>query len=487
MPLTDFFTQNIVGIFFLYGLAFFSMGLAVWLESGRSSELAFAQALRPLAGFGILHGAHEWLEMSQKVAAIGCEGYVSPLWIEIIRLVLLVVSFLLLTVFGVCLIRSERNALRRYCALAVIPSIVWLLAVIGVRVWMQPSLSEWLTAADVLSRYLIAIPGALIASIALIRQQRAFRERGMERFGRDLLWAAIAFLWYGVAGQIFTRRSIVFPSTIFNSDLFLSVFGFPVQLLRAATASMVAIFVIRALRAFDQERQQTLAVANEARLKLQQEMLHRVVAAQEAERQRIARELHDETSQTLTALAMGLKGVEQIMQADPARAQRQLDNLKKMASDSMDSLRRFIADLRPFQLDDLGLVAALRWYVDEFRQRVPISVVMNVQGTRRRLSPQLETVLFRVTQEALTNVARHAQAQHAVVSLIFSEHQVELTVIDDGRGFVAEEVLGATAQRRAWGLLGIRERATLVGGTWQIKSHPGQGTEITIVVPDLEK
>ncbi len=675
MPSSNFFAQHIVPIFFLYGLAFFSMGLAVSLESGRASELRFARALRPLAGFGILHGIHEWFEMFQKMAAQMPGGYVAPVGVELIRLTLLAFSFLLLATFGACLIRREGSLPRHgICPVATILALIWLLGILAVRVGLRPSLREWLVAADVLSRYLIAVPGSLIASWGLVLQQRAFREGGMARFGRDLLWAAVAFFWYGSIGQVFAHPSIVFPSTVLNSELFLSVFGFPVQLLRAAMASLVAIFVIRALRAFELERQRVLAAAHEARLKAQQEaleaqqrvqketkrlyqelqevaqelsmlydlsrilastldlgtmlnaaarkiatslegidgcmillrqdgldrievmtadglieevararaeaaaqcavqygrvcwgsdegcratigghvvalplatgqsqivgslavwaqphrpsltaddlpllstiagqvsiavenaqlyqaaqerevlrgeMLHRVVAAQEAERQRIARELHDETSQALTALAMGLKGVEQTVLADPVRAQQQLSELRSLAVNSLDTLRRLIADLRPSQLDDLGLIAALRWYVDEFRQRTAICVEMNVAGPRRRLSPQVETVLFRVAQEALTNVARHAQASHVRVSLAFTSNQVQLAVADDGRGFSLEQVLGAAApplgrrERRAWGLLGMQERAALVGGTYQIRSQPGQGTEIAITVP----
>lgn len=478
-----FFGEHIVLIFFLYGLAFFSMGLAVWLESGRASQLEFARALRPLAGFGIAHGAHEWLEMFQKMAERGANGYLPALWFEAVRVLLLVSSFWLLASFGACLLRRQRGATPRICPVAATLTLLWAVSIAFAYLRLHPSPLEWLAMGDALSRYLIAMPGGVIACLALVRQQQLLRGRGMERFGRDLLWAAIAFFWYGVVGQAVVRRTPLFPSSILNSEAFLALLGFPVQLLRASMACLIAIFIIRALRAFDLERQQRLAEANAARVRVQQEMLHRVVNAQEAERQRIARELHDETSQTLTALSLGLKGIEQTIATDPARAQRQLAELKKAATDALDALHRCIADLRPPQLDDLGLIAALRWYVDDFQERAGLSVTLTISGARRRLSPEIETMLFRVTQEALSNVARHAQAQRAWIEVEFGERQVRLMIGDDGRGFFPAAVLNAPSPRRAWGLLGIQERVGLVGGTFQIRSQPGEGAEITVTAP----
>lgn len=507
----DFFSRNLVFIFFLYGLAFFSMGLAVFLESGRASEFRFAQAMRPLAGFGIVHGGHEWLEMFQRMAALRPGGYLPPAWVEVVRLFILSVSFLLLAAFGARLIHREAGSFFAVHHPVVIMASVWLGGVLAIGLWARPSQMDWLAAADVLCRYTLGIPGALLAAWALVLQQRAFRERGMAGFGRDLLWSALALFWYGAVGQLFTRQSILFPSTILNGELFLRLFGFPVQLFRTAMASLVATFIIRALRAFEMESRLALAAANEARLRAQQEaleaqrrvqeetarlyaelqvrakerdeLLHRIVSAQEAERQRIARELHDETSQSLTALAMGLKSIEQNLRTDPALAQRQLAELKSLSARILDTCRQIISDLRPAVLDDLGLVAALRWYADEVCKRAPLKVDVSVEGSRRRLPPEVETTLFRIAQEALTNVVKHAQAQRATIRLHFAEAEVRLVVVDDGCGFVPEEILRPGQPRQAWGLLGIQERAALVKGKCSIRSQPEHGTEVMVTIP----
>ena len=171
------------------------------------------------------------------------------------------------------------------------------------------------------------------------------------------------------------------------------------------------------------------------REKMLADLLRQTVGAQEAERQRIARELHDATGQSLTAIALGLRGVESMLPADPPVDSAQIKELRSFSTIALGELRQIISDLRPSQLDDLGLVAALQWYVQEFETRRSINTEFIVEGSGIRLPTEYETVLFRITQEALTNVAKHAQATTVTVTLQFSAAQICLTVEDDGRGF----------------------------------------------------
>jgi signal transduction histidine kinase len=217
--------------------------------------------------------------------------------------------------------------------------------------------------------------------------------------------------------------------------------------------------------------------------RLRGQLLARAVAAQEEERKRIARELHDETGQLLTALAVGLGGVEQTIAQDPERAQYQIAELKNVTMHAIDGLRQFVADLRPSVLDDMGLVAALRWFAEQYAERANLRVEFQVSGTKRRLPSQVETVLFRIAQEGLNNIGRHAHATRAQLRLDFVDTLVRLTVEDDGRGFVVADVLGAQPQRRAWGLLGIQERIELVGGKFKVESAPGRGTRLSVEIP----
>jgi signal transduction histidine kinase len=689
-PISAFFVRNIIVVFFFYGLAFFAMGLALALASRRTSEFRFARAILPLAAFGVLHGLHEWVEMFQKIATL-TGGYTPTALQEGVRLAILVVSFLMLLAFGLLLLNPE--PVNRWRVLVPILGMtgLWALSVLVAATALGSPPDENLAMADVLARYSLGVPAALLGTWALMTQQRTFHQHGMPQFGRDLVWCATALFLYGAVGQVFVRQTPLVPSMIVNSTFFLQRFGIPVQLFRAAMAAILAFYMVRALRAFELESQRRLEDANEAKLKAQAaaleaerrisremellneelrstahelsllldlsnllaestglqdrlhralekivrslnfpdagivllvrpgtetlqvrastglssagdsdtrdlqyvaaldlgeqcvakgvavclhldgtciefpledvlqdqecrrhpspatmislplsvrqqvigsitlgqmefnkdrklsfdefklmvgiaqelglsienarlyqeaqaretmlaELLHQVVGAQEAERQRIARELHDATGQSLTAIALGLRGVETILEGNQSVALEQVRELKSFSTNALGELRQIIADLRPSQLDDLGLMAALQWYVQDFEERYSIHTDFIVEGNRSRLPSEYEAVLFRIAQEALTNVARHADASHAVVKLENYPAQVRVTIRDDGRGFDLENTLRSD-RRTGWGLLGIQERVLLLGGRCEIHSKPGRGTRVQVTVP----
>lgn len=533
-PIALFFEHNIIVVYFFYGLAFFSMGLAVWLESGHTAEFRMARAMGPLAGFGIVHGLHEWFEMFQRLGRANATNIPGWLLMDEVRLIHLVSSFILLIMFGTRLIyyshqenggdqATGRPDLVRL-AVGVLLG-VWLLSIAATWWLYEPEPAELLTAVDVLARYILGIPGALLAAWAILLEQQTFSLRGMSDTGRDLLRAALALFLYGVVGQIFPKQSFLFPSTLINSDWFAEAFGIPIQLFRAVAAALMAIFVIRALRAFELESQQRLKTADKARLAAQQEalqvqeqarleteqlnqqlqtamhdlshlyhelqerdalrrdLLHQVVTAQEHERQRIARELHDTTGQALTALGLGFAAVGESVQNNAELATRQLDKLKKLSMQTLDELRDLIGNLRPSVLDNLGLVPALQGQLREFESRTGVNGALEINGRRRRLQPEVETIVFRIVQEALTNITRHAAARHVHIQLQFQPETLHLTIQDDGQGFDPQVALSPRAGRRAWGLLGMQERVSLVGGNCLIHSAPGQGTTIQITIP----
>jgi signal transduction histidine kinase len=213
------------------------------------------------------------------------------------------------------------------------------------------------------------------------------------------------------------------------------------------------------------------------------QLLDRAVSAQEDERKRIARELHDETGQALSGVLMGLSGVETAMTSSLPLARGRLNDLKAFTNQALDELRNLVADLRPVLLDDLGLVAALHWFATRYQERSGVEVQLTVAGNRRRLDPRVETVLFRVAQEAMTNTAKHAQAQHVRLLLTLGDDAATLSVEDDGRGFDPATVLDSHYDRPAWGLLGIQERMALVGGSFDLWSKPGAGARVSVRVP----
>ncbi|MEP7359144.1 MAG: sensor histidine kinase [Anaerolineales bacterium] len=474
-------------VFFIYGLAFFTMGLLVALEGGRASDRRLRHALRPLAMFGLLHGLHEWMELFERLLPASAGSAELALW-QGIRLAMLSFSFLSLTAFGASLLASTPPARRLSLAVPVAQVTVWGLGLLVLRSRLDLSSGLW-EAAHVWTRYSLALPAALLAAAGLIAQQRAFRLAGLIVFSRDSLWAAVAFACYGLVGQLFAEASRLPPSTFLNEALFLQVFGIPVQVLRALAASAASIFIIRFLRAFEVETQSQIASLQAVRLQEAErreaqrgELLRRVVTAQEAERQRVARELHDATGQSLTALGLGLRGVSVSLQGEapsPPAAALKLRQLETLVDSSLDELRGLIADLRPSHLDDLGLAAALRWYAKDVQQRTGLEVSVEIEGEPRQPGGPVRTALFRIAQEALTNVQKHSGAAQAWVRLTFAADGLRLQVDDNGRG------LGASAPggRAAWGLVGMQERAELLGGHFEIGARPGSGTRVCVNIP----
>jgi two-component system sensor histidine kinase UhpB len=147
----------------------------------------------------------------------------------------------------------------------------------------------------------------------------------------------------------------------------------------------------------------------------------------------------------------------------------------------LDELRRLIADLRPSHLDDLGLAATLRWYAKDVEAHTPLRIDVAVSGEERALNPSVKIALFRVAQEALTNVIKHSGAQDVWMRLNYNEEHVRLQVEDNGCGFAADG--HAYASRPAWGLLGMQERAALLNGRFTVHAAPGQGTRVEVVIP----
>ena len=277
--------QSIVIIYFFYGLAFFSMGLLVTMEGGRSADERVRKALRPLAGFGFVHATHEWLEMFNQIAngsssvvlallpGPSCwPCYHSPFFLS-----------LRLEVFFLPRAKPHSESASDGAS--------WPRSDLGL--WLgRPSKgithpSTYPPQPHVWTRYSLGIPASLLAAAGLIAQQRAFRRAGLIRFGRDALWAAVAFAWYGIIGQLFVNPSVLFPSSVLNQDLFQRLFNFPIELLRAILAFVASLYVIRFLRAFQVETDQKIAALkadqlheSQQREAMRGELFRRVVAAQ---------------------------------------------------------------------------------------------------------------------------------------------------------------------------------------------------------------
>ncbi len=207
-----------------------------------------------------------------------------------------------------------------------------------------------------------------------------------------------------------------------------------------------------------------------------------ITKAQEEERKRIARELHDETAQSLATLSLDIEAITRAKDQVSEETIQRLQQLRAKIDSIMEGVRRFSRQLRPDVLDQLGLLPALESLIEEVNEEGKINARVEVIGSGQRLAPDVELVLFRIAQEALHNARRHSRAREAVVRVEFSHRKVKLNVIDNGRGFELPEALGDFAGRGKLGLIGMHERVRLLNGSFLVKSQPGRGTTVSVEV-----
>ena len=481
-------TDRICHIYLIYGLGFFTLGLAVALEAGRSSDSRFARAMRPLALFGLLHGVHEWIEMFVLVSTNAFD-WTAPAWEEWARLGLVALSFASLASFGIQMLYTDprRPAGESWGTLGILT--LTAAGVLGLGVAYHDDNARWLIAAENFTRFTLAIPANLLAAAALYSEWRRLRQTSSFSFADNFFWAALVFGLYALIGLTLAPHSLLFPTEVGHGDLLRQWTGIPIQLLRSVFALLMAFFIIRGMRTFEVDRQRKLADAQQSAQEalarsdaLRGELLRRTVATQEDERTRLARELHDETLQVLTGLATGLKGTELLVD-NPEQAREQLAQLSSMSSAAIEEVRRMIHGLRPSVLDDLGLVPAVKWYANIIASRTGANLQMTTEGINCRLPAAVETILFRIAQEALNNIARHARAGNIQVQIHCNQVTTRLEIEDDGVGFDRSLVDGPRPNQNGWGLIGIQERVKLAGGEFSLESTPGLGTRLQVDVP----
>jgi two-component system sensor histidine kinase UhpB len=244
----------------------------------------------------------------------------------------------------------------------------------------------------------------------------------------------------------------------------------------ACTRCQNASFVVQVLDRLDE----SLVKAQRYQVRLRQ-MSSQVLTAQEEERKRIARELHDDTAQALTSVLVRLRLLERSAAGDE-RLRAGITELRDLTGETLEGVRRMAIDLRPPMLDDLGLEAALQAFVQDFSRRWPVKAKFT-SGRLGRLSPDVELVLYRIVQEALSNVAKHASASRVEARLTRRGRSLRLVIEDDGCGFDVEATMGSRAS--GLGLFGMEERLALIGGSVQVESAVGRGTRISVEAPLL--
>ena len=346
--------------------------------------------------------------------------------------------------------------------------------------------AKGIAAADAMMRGKAAALVAILDELVRRAQTRASEEKAHAANGARwtigltiglVVFVALLALGMGLALSLSVTR----PLRRLQSQIAAVARGGPPP---AAPAVAGRDEVAQIARAFHELVQQAaLLRETEARSKRLEALSSRVARAQEEERERIAHELHDGLGQALTAIKLDLAAAGRTMKPEVAAAADYLAKAQRLADESLDELRRMASDLRPAALDNLGLVAALESYARAFKDRSGVAVAVEADKLEPRLPFEVETALYRICQEALTNIAKHARAQRAVVRLQREAEGVRLTVTDDGAGFDTSAVTTTDGTLKGIGLLSMERRAEELDGRFSIESGPDQGTTVVVTVP----
>ncbi|MDI6814720.1 MAG: GAF domain-containing sensor histidine kinase, partial [Dehalococcoidales bacterium] len=211
------------------------------------------------------------------------------------------------------------------------------------------------------------------------------------------------------------------------------------------------------------------------------------IQAEENERKMVALEIHDVISQAIASLFYRIQTCERLLSFDVERARKEFSEIKRMAQNTLDDVTRLMLNLRPPVLDDVGVFPALHRYIDQYQRENGIRTKIKIKGRRRRFHPLVEISIYRIVQEALTNIRRHAEASRVVVEFKINQEKLEGLVEDNGKGFNPNAFLSRKEADGHLGLFSMKERAALLDGTLEVKSSPGRGTAVRFELPILPR
>lgn len=454
--LRELFTINRTVVLFAYGLTFFVLGFAIFLNARSHSRLRLARQLRWLAAFGILHGLYEWGDIFIPLQA----SYLSAAFINGLRTVqtfLLALSFMCLLGFGAVLVENRWPRVRTGMVVLIGTWLVMFVATYG----MAPSARDWVFQSNIAARYLLCLPGGILAGYGLAVQTRAsIAPLAIGHITRDLAIASGALIAYAVFAGAFVRYAPFFPANVINRDLLEANTGIPIEVLRSITGLVLVVTVIRALDIFEIELERQFEAID-------------IERAQAAERERIGQEIHDGAIQGIYSASLILESMNIHMQPG-SEAARRLQQARNVLHAVNADLRSYMIALRTCNTPD-SLCESLGKLVSDPRFEGLLDIKLACEDDLP-LSPLQINHLLGIVHESLSNALRHARATCVRVSAHRLTDTLILTIEDDGRGFSPD---AATA---GYGLRSMRDRARLLGGQLDVDSQPGRGTRIRLTL-----
>ncbi|HVM70755.1 MAG TPA: ATP-binding protein [Anaerolineales bacterium] len=457
----NLFSINHEIIYFIYGLVFFVLGLAITLQSRHSSRLDLARNLTWLAAFGFLHGFNEWGDLFIPIQA----AYLSPKIITVlnyVHLLLLASSFACLFEFGAALLESLKPQKWLHILAASLFS-AW-----GIIVFLPlhqeiSDFTTWFNTSGALARYFIGLPGGLLAAYALRKHTlQRIAPFNVPQIVRAMQAAGITMALYALAAGLIVAPVNFFPGNWVNTDTFTHYLIVPPQLIRALLGLVMAATTIRVLEIFDVETSRQIESMKE------QQMLA-------DERERIARELHDGTIQKVYTAGLLVRSAQNLAEAETPLAGR-LATAVGVLDDAIGDLRQNLSELHtPLQSDE-PLRSKLEKLVNDprFRSLVDVTLDLDLPGSDT-LPPERCAHVLAIVQETLSNIIRHARARHVTVSASRRGKNLQLAIQDDGIGIPADNTEGH-------GLRNMRDRAALLHGRLGIEKLE-KGTRMTLDIP----
>ncbi|HEU0294327.1 MAG TPA: ATP-binding protein [Anaerolineales bacterium] len=465
ISLAEFFVLNRSIIYFVYGLVFFILGVAIILQTRQTSRLDLARSLRWLAAFGITHGFHEWGDLFIPIQA----AYLSPEVLRILyilHLVLLALSFIFLIEFGLALLYTGKRG-RWFHWLTAILFVGWLLALVTM---IPPGISDeraWRYPANALARYFIGLPGGLLAAYGL-RHHTMLRIKPLDvpRIVLTLQVAGIALGVYALLAGLVPPPVNFFPGNVINRVTFTDTVGIPPLVFRSLTGMIIAVALIRALEVFDVETARRIE-------ELEQ---HQIVTA---ERERLARELHDGAIQKVYTAGLLVESASRLADSKSEIGTR-LGKSVIVLNDAIADLRRNLSELHAGSQTSAESLPTLLQKIAEdshYTSMVNITLDMDVPD-RRRLSPIRSGHVFSIVNEAMANIVRHAQAKSVEIHAHDLGVQLQIDIKDDGIGIPPEPKAG-------YGLRNMRDRARLLNGDLRFANN--KGTAVTLTIPWVDQ
>ena len=454
----DFFEVNRSIVLFVYGLAYFLMGLAVFLQSRRYSRLRLARDLNWLAAFGVLHGIHEWGAIFIPIQA----SYTPRIFIDLlqtVQVVLLALSFICLMMFGVVTLERRYPWLKK---LVIGVGCIWGL-IFWVSFYLLPTVPSWHLFSNIWARYLLALPGSVLAAYGLRYQtQSSIAPLNIGHIYRTLRVAGGALLAYAFfAGMIVPPADFYFANLL-NYTFVEQTIGIPVQVLRSLIGLVLAVAIIRALEIFEIELDHLIEQMEVERI-------------QAAERERIGQEIHDGAIQSVYSASLILESIEPLVQEN-LEASRRLQQAKSVLNSVNTDLRSYMISLRT-ETPTEPLIPSLQKLITNprFQGLLDIDLAYNVEPN---LKPMQVHHMVAIVQESLSNTLRHARARKTTIGVEQRNGLMVLHIEDNGRGF------SPLTNQAGYGLRSMRDRARLIGGQIDIDSVPGKGTKVTLNLPE---